>query len=109
MNQTMELRNDYGNPDVGTCWESLAGGNHLRMWHQSGPQAHTNALFLAYVKQRVFLIFDADFWLVCVDSVSAEEVGRVLISPLVTLSDCSKLQNVFEGHTIAPNGYNVGR
>jgi len=69
VNQTMELRNDYGNLDIGTCWESLVGGNHLRLWRQNGPQAHTNALFLA---------------------VSEEE-------------------NVFEGHTIAPNGYNSGR
>ncbi|KAI0276126.1 hypothetical protein BGY98DRAFT_1098325 [Russula aff. rugulosa BPL654] len=65
VNQTIELRNDYGNPDIGSCWESLVGGNHLRLWHQKG----TNALFLA---------------------VSSEE-------------------NVFQGHTIAPNGYNTGR
>jgi hypothetical protein len=56
----MELRDDYGNPDIGTCWESLVGGNHLRMWRQNGPKAHTNALFLAYVNQRVFPIFEAD-------------------------------------------------
>ena len=43
------------------------------------------------------------------DSVSSEEVRRVLISSVVTFSDCSELQNVFEGHTIAPNGYNTGR
>ena len=49
-NQTMELRNDFGNPDIGTCWESLLGGNHFRMWRQSGPKARTNALFLAYVQ-----------------------------------------------------------
>ena len=49
VNQTIELRNDYGNPDIGACWESLVGGNHLRMWRQNGPNAHTNALFLAYV------------------------------------------------------------
>jgi hypothetical protein len=29
-NQTNELREDYGNPDVGTCLESLIGGNHFR-------------------------------------------------------------------------------
>jgi hypothetical protein len=69
VNQTLELRDDYGNPDIGTCWESLVGGNHLRLWRQNGPKAHTNALFLA---------------------VSEEE-------------------NVSEGHTIAPNGYNAGR
>jgi len=65
VNQTIELRNDYGNPDVGACWESIAGGNHLRMWRQ----ATTGALFLAF----------------------SEEL------------------NVFNGHTIAKNGYNLGR
>ena len=82
VNQTMELRNDFGNPDYGTCWESLVGGNHLRWWRQNGPKAHTNALFLAYVNQRnlFFLpIFEADsgrslLW----DSVSKEEVSPIL-------------------------------
>ena len=53
VNQTMELRWDYGNPDVGTCWESLVGGNHLRLFRQNGPTANTGALFLAYVCQFV--------------------------------------------------------
>ncbi|KAN0124287.1 hypothetical protein V8E52_001936 [Russula decolorans] len=69
VNQTMELRNDYGNPDIGACWESLVGGNHLRLWRKNGPKAHTNALFLAVSEEK----------------------------------------NVFEGHNIAKNGYNVGR
>ena len=49
VNQTIELRQDYGNPEVGTCWESLVGGNHLRLFRQNGPSANTGALFLAYV------------------------------------------------------------
>jgi len=65
MEQIVELRDDYGNYDLGTCWESLVGGNHLRMWRQDG----SNALFLA---------------------VSEED-------------------NVYRGHTIRPNGYNLGR
>ncbi|KAH9024513.1 hypothetical protein EDB85DRAFT_2150473 [Lactarius pseudohatsudake] len=69
VNETLELRQDYGNPDIGTCWESLVGGNHLRLFRQNGPGANTGALFLA---------------------VSQEE-------------------NVSHGHTITPNGYNIGR
>jgi len=65
LNQTIELRNDFGNNIIGTCWESLVGGNHLRMWRQST----SGAVFLA---------------------VSEEE-------------------NVFDGHTIKPNGYDLGR
>ena len=49
VNQTNEYRKDYGNPDVGSCLETLFGGNHLRYWHQTGPKANTGALFLAYV------------------------------------------------------------
>jgi len=55
-NQIMELRFDYGNPDVGTCWETFRGGNHLRMWRQSGPTATTNALFLAVSEEKT--VFD---------------------------------------------------
>ncbi|KAF8972963.1 hypothetical protein BDZ97DRAFT_1649476 [Flammula alnicola] len=68
VNQTMELRQDYGNADVGTCLESLIGGNHFRVFRQNGPSANSGALFLA---------------------VSKEEAK--------------------EGHTIVPDGYNIGR
>ncbi|KAH9987858.1 hypothetical protein BJV77DRAFT_1173278 [Russula vinacea] len=94
-NQTIELRKDFGNPVIGSCWESLLGGNHLRYWRQNGPKANTGALFLA---------------------VSTEEVGGVLTSSPLTLNlllflflTVSNLQNVSQGHTIAPNGYNLGR
>lgn len=30
VNQTVELRSDYGDAGVGTCLESLIGGNHFR-------------------------------------------------------------------------------
>jgi len=52
VNQTLELRQDYGNPDVGTCWESLVGGNHLRLFRQNGPAANTGALFLAVSQEE---------------------------------------------------------
>jgi hypothetical protein len=47
LDQRIELRKDYGNPDIGSCWESLVGGNHFRMFRQNGPNANTGALFLA--------------------------------------------------------------
>jgi hypothetical protein len=52
VNQTLELRQDYGNPDIGTCWESLVGGNHLRLFRQNGPSANTGALFLAVSQEE---------------------------------------------------------
>ncbi|KAJ7132884.1 hypothetical protein C8R43DRAFT_653487 [Mycena crocata] len=69
VNQTIELRQDYGDANVGTCLESLIGGNHFRVYRQNGPLANTGALFLA---------------------VSQEE-------------------DVTQGHTIVPNGYDIGR
>jgi len=69
VNQTIELRQDFGSSSAGTCLESLIGGNHLRMFRQNGTLHNTGALFLA---------------------VSQEE-------------------NVFESHTIVPNGYDLGR
>lgn len=37
---------------LGTCAESLFGGNHLRMFRQDGPNANTDALFLAVSQEK---------------------------------------------------------
>ncbi|CAA7259272.1 unnamed protein product [Cyclocybe aegerita] len=52
VNQTMELRQDYGNAELGTCLESLIGGNHFRVYRQNGPMANSKALFLAVSKEE---------------------------------------------------------
>ncbi|KAI0319189.1 hypothetical protein OF83DRAFT_1055467 [Amylostereum chailletii] len=52
-NQTIELRQDFGNADVGTCLESLVGGNHFRVFQQNGPSADSNAMFLAVSQEEV--------------------------------------------------------
>lgn len=64
----IELRQDYSNAGIGTCLESLIGGNHFRwvdytwwlqnrnkteifvlsVFRQNGPAANTGALFLAW-------------------------------------------------------------
>ncbi|KAI0743788.1 hypothetical protein C8Q80DRAFT_1237160 [Daedaleopsis nitida] len=69
VNQTVELRQDFGHSTIGTCLESLIGGNHFRVYFQNGPTADSDAAFLAV----------------------------------------SKEEDVEEGHTIVPDGYNVGR
>ncbi|KAJ6583056.1 hypothetical protein DFH09DRAFT_893756, partial [Mycena vulgaris] len=46
VNQTTELRQDYGSAPLGTCWESLVGGDHLRVYKQDGSSANSGALFL---------------------------------------------------------------
>jgi hypothetical protein len=37
----------FGLGFLGTCWESIKGGNHLRMFRQDGPEGGKGALFLA--------------------------------------------------------------
>jgi len=39
-------------PVWGTCWESLAGGNHFRAWKQNGTRANTGAWFLGVSKEE---------------------------------------------------------
>ncbi|KIK55595.1 hypothetical protein GYMLUDRAFT_230956 [Collybiopsis luxurians FD-317 M1] len=52
VNQTTELRQDFGDPALGTCLESLIGGNHLRLYIQNGPEHNTGALFLAVSQEE---------------------------------------------------------
>lgn len=47
VNQTGVIRWDYGGGFVGTCLETLEGGNHFRYWQQSGSDADSGAWFLA--------------------------------------------------------------
>ncbi|KAJ7693448.1 hypothetical protein B0H17DRAFT_933078 [Mycena rosella] len=55
VNETEVLRESFGVPGVGTCIESLTGGNHFRYLHSSSlvfPQPSTGALFLAVSKEE---------------------------------------------------------
>lgn len=47
VNQTAVIRWDYGNVELGTCQETIEGGNHFRYWIQNGPDANTGAIFMA--------------------------------------------------------------
>nr|GAT49656.1 predicted protein [Mycena chlorophos] len=52
VNQTVELRWDFGSSEIGTCLESLVGGNHFRVFRQNGTQANSGALFLAVSQEE---------------------------------------------------------
>ncbi|KAF9070151.1 hypothetical protein BDP27DRAFT_647415 [Rhodocollybia butyracea] len=52
VNQTIELRQYYGNSEIGTCLETLIGGNHFRVFDQNGPDAPSGALFLAVSQEE---------------------------------------------------------
>ncbi|KAF9240218.1 hypothetical protein BU15DRAFT_61551 [Melanogaster broomeanus] len=47
VNQTAVIRWDYGDVSLGTCQETIEGGNHFRYWYQNGPDANSSAVFMA--------------------------------------------------------------
>jgi len=47
LNETAVIRWDYGDPTLGTCKETIEGGNHFRYWIQNGDEANTGAIFMA--------------------------------------------------------------
>ncbi|KIY53702.1 hypothetical protein FISHEDRAFT_55004 [Fistulina hepatica ATCC 64428] len=81
VNQTAEYRWDYGDVLLGTCLETLIGGNHLRYYRQNGSEADT-----AYRKKR-----------------------RVQTQIPPVYPNSNKEQDLEEDHTIVPNGYDIGR
>jgi len=46
-NQTDVLRWNYGDPTLGTCKETVEGGNHFRYWVQNGKSGDSGAIFMA--------------------------------------------------------------
>ncbi|KAH9054069.1 hypothetical protein EDB83DRAFT_2506957 [Lactarius deliciosus] len=65
--QTAVIRWDYGDPTLGTCKETVQGGNHFRYWTQTGSEANSGAVFMAvsYELPEAFhdIVFNGD-WLV---------------------------------------------
>lgn len=47
VNETAVIRWAYGDPTLGTCQETIKGGNHFRYWEQDGNQADSGAIFMA--------------------------------------------------------------
>ncbi|KAI0789660.1 hypothetical protein C8Q75DRAFT_146840 [Abortiporus biennis] len=46
-NETAVIRWDYGDSQLGSCKETVEGGNHFRYWVQDGPSANSSAIFMA--------------------------------------------------------------
>lgn len=40
VNETSEIRWNYGDAQLGACKETIEGGNHFRYWSQNGPQGN---------------------------------------------------------------------
>jgi len=100
-NETAVIRYNYGDPALGSCKESVQGGNHFRYWVQNGTKADSGAVFLAVSYEQPIaaghnIIFDGyNFgrdWL----------VGNITNSPIKT--DELTNMSTFSGTTNA-NGY----
>ncbi|KDQ62692.1 hypothetical protein JAAARDRAFT_121300 [Jaapia argillacea MUCL 33604] len=50
--QEMFLARQYYFPVWGTCWESVAGGQHFRAWKQNGTHANSGAWFIGASKEE---------------------------------------------------------
>ncbi|TFK24950.1 hypothetical protein FA15DRAFT_640390 [Coprinopsis marcescibilis] len=46
-NEVAVLRWNYGDAELGTCKETVEGGNHFRYWIQNGQQGNSGAVFMA--------------------------------------------------------------
>ncbi|KAK0504384.1 hypothetical protein EDD18DRAFT_1133383 [Armillaria luteobubalina] len=46
-NETAVMRYNYGDPSLGSCTESVKGGDHFRYWVQNGSEANSGAVFMA--------------------------------------------------------------
>ncbi|KAG6846818.1 hypothetical protein H0H93_011614, partial [Arthromyces matolae] len=47
LNESAVIRWDYGDPQLGTCKETIQGGNHFRYWVQDGSEGNSGAIFMA--------------------------------------------------------------
>ncbi|TDL22125.1 hypothetical protein BD410DRAFT_788816 [Rickenella mellea] len=47
LNETAVIRWNYGDPALGSCTETIQGGNHFRYWVQNGKDADSGAIFMA--------------------------------------------------------------
>jgi hypothetical protein len=58
VNETAEMRWDYGDPQFGTCKESIQGGDHFRYWTQNGPDGNrlVSHHFLFYAGTVIFAL-----------------------------------------------------
>ena len=51
VNETAEMRWDYGDPQFGTCKESIQGGDHFRYWTQNGLDGNRCVYYHRYFTQ----------------------------------------------------------
>ncbi|KAH8981883.1 hypothetical protein EDB92DRAFT_1952784 [Lactarius akahatsu] len=86
LNETAVMRWDYGDPTLGTCKETVQGGNHFRYWTQTGSEANRCALL----------------------ALTDDVVISMLSSGAVFMAVSYELPEALS-HDIVFNGYNLAR
>jgi len=82
------IRWNYYDPQLGSCKETVQGGNHFRYWVQDGPSANTGAIFLAASYEK--------------------PIARELFVSL-PIKFIRRSYPGVEQHDVIPNGYSLGR
>ncbi|KAF8963025.1 hypothetical protein BDZ97DRAFT_1732534 [Flammula alnicola] len=88
LNETSVIRWNYGDPQLGSCTETIQGGNHFRYWVQNGPNGNRYGLVPKVVTQ----ISQTD---ICFS-------GAIFLAVSYELP-------LTQEHDIIVNGYNLGR
>ncbi|THU83910.1 hypothetical protein K435DRAFT_971386 [Dendrothele bispora CBS 962.96] len=118
-NETAVIRFDYGQPQLGTCQETINGGNHFRYWVQDGDDANSGAIFMA-------VSYEMPIARECVSYLPPlpKPPSRIFFSILPLLAPNNQLTLPFSfsplppsllpilytvQHDIIPNGYNLAR
>ena len=57
VNETAVIRWNYGDVQLGTCKETIEGGNHFRYWPQNGPQGNRYCFKLFCLRIENFIQF----------------------------------------------------
>lgn len=57
MNETAEIRWNYGDAQLGACKETIEGGDHFRYWPQNGPQGNRYGLGIICLQEINFVCF----------------------------------------------------
>ncbi|GAA6061474.1 hypothetical protein JCM10212_002553 [Sporobolomyces blumeae] len=98
INQTILLRENFGDLSVGTCRETVQGGYHYRVWRQNGTEANSGAWFLAASEEEPLaqqhMITDNGYDIGRDQVVSRATVAGGTISPLTNRTFVTTVTNV---------------
>ncbi|KAI9058229.1 hypothetical protein FKP32DRAFT_1581667 [Trametes sanguinea] len=106
VNETSELRWDYGDPSLGTCTETIKGGNHFRYWVQDGSKANSGAIFMATsyelpIQMGHDIIFDGYVSHACSDWLVGNATAQQSLIPTANITNGTTYsgQTSFGGYT----------